>query len=364
MENQDQVRVNREGTTPLYQQVAAHLRQEIESTRLAPGDRLPGTAELCSMFGGLNHQTIRQAVGVLREANLVEAIPGKGTFVKTAVEHRHVALVLPNFEDEVQVTIAAGVRDFFKETSIRAVLLDSHNDTQEEVNMLQRISDLGLDGAIVFPLPDGRAAEPILTMKIQGFPIVLVDRHFPDLTIPSVTVDNYDGGRLATAHLLERGYKRIGCLASRQFSSSRDRLEGYRDGLAEGGHVYRREWVREVAMATTGQPEPGSVREAIEALLALPVRPEALVVVNDPTALMAMQVLKEQKVKVPEEMALVGFDDLKAAEWGSPKLTTIRQPLRKMGARAARAIQLLMNGEGIPDPREQLPVELVVREST
>ena len=83
---------------------------------------MPGTAELCSMFGGLNHQTIRQAVGVLREANLVEAIPGKGTFVKTAVEHRHVALVLPNFEDEVQVTIAAGVRDFFKETSIRAVL--------------------------------------------------------------------------------------------------------------------------------------------------------------------------------------------------------------------------------------------------
>lgn len=97
----------------------------------------------------------------------------------------------------------------------------------------------------------------------------------------------------------------------------------------------------------------------MEKLLALPQPPDAIFAYNDMAALVAMRVCARKGIKVPEEMAIVGFDDIEAAAWAYPPLTTVAIDKRELGRDAFR---LLLSDEG--ERNLLLPVRLVVRESS
>ena len=193
-----------------------------------------------------------------------------------------------------------------------------------------------------------------------GTQIVALDEALP--TIPRgaslVTVDNVEGGRLAARHLVELGHSELGAITGPSgLPTARDRLKGFTDGAGR-----RKPHRRRIRYSDAYTIDGGRV--AAEDLLALEPDITALFCANDLMGLGAIEAARALGRKVPGKLSVVGFDDIFVAALVSPPLTTIRQPLARLGKEAADLAIDLIEGRTAGPERRVLPVELVVREST
>lgn len=199
--------------------------------------------------------------------------------------------------------------------------------------------------------------EPELLALIQQMrlPLVLVDLWAPGL--PCVNPDNAQGGYLATKHLIDQGRRRIAFLASTlAHYSIRQREKGYRQALYEARLLMPPEYE---AIAPPLLDTELSLVEAVNELLALPEPPDAIFTYNDAAALVVERVCAERGFRIPEDIALVGFDDIEAAAWSQPPLTTIAVDKQQLGREALRLLLEEKAAENL-----FLPVKLVVRSSS
>lgn len=198
-------------------------------------------------------------------------------------------------------------------------------------------------------------AEILAELRKISLPVALVDLWAADF--PCVNPDNYHGGFIATRHLLEQGRKRIAFLGnSQRHYSIRQRVEGYQQALFEAGMTLSADYVIDVPPVKDIEQE---LAAGMESLLALPQPPDAIFAYNDVAALVAMRACARKGLRVPQDIAIVGFDDIDAAAWAHPPLTTVAVDKRELGQ---DAFHLLQNEE-----RERnllLPVRLIVRESS
>jgi LacI family transcriptional regulator len=190
-------------------------------------------------------------------------------------------------------------------------------------------------------------------------PLVVVDPiniAQPDVT--SVGSTNFAGGMAATQHLLSLGHRRIAYLGGPPTSGcNQARMNGFRGAMESAGAPVPREymWLREFLY------DDGLAGGA--ALLDLPEPPTAIFAGSDELALGAMEAARARGLRVPEQLSLVGFDDTQVARLASPQLTTVRQPLREMGAVALRTALQLAAGEKVDSHHVELATRLIVRSS-
>ncbi|MGW7237637.1 LacI family DNA-binding transcriptional regulator [Streptomyces sp. NPDC054804] len=191
-------------------------------------------------------------------------------------------------------------------------------------------------------------------------PYVLLDPvHEPPAGVVSVGAANWQGGVSATEHLLALGHERIAVIAgSRRSMCGGARVAGYRSALAAAGLHQRGGYVRHASF------DEGTARHRTHELLDLPEPPTAVFVCSDRMALGVYTALAERGLRVPDDISVVGFDDLPEARWGTPALTTVRQPLAEMAATALRLLVRLMHGDRPEGTRTELSTRLVVRAST
>ncbi|MET0885988.1 MAG: LacI family DNA-binding transcriptional regulator [Mycetocola sp.] len=193
-----------------------------------------------------------------------------------------------------------------------------------------------------------------------SLPIVVIDPSEPQedswMTIGST---NWMGARAATDHLLELGHSRIGWIGGPGESGpSIERLHGYRAALQSAGIPL------DATVETEGQFTLEYGRQTAIELLRLADPPTAFVAANDEIAIGAIQGAKSLGLEVPFDVSIVGFDDTPQAEWATPKLTSVRQPLADMGLMAVRLILDSSSG-ATPESRHiQLATRLMVRDST
>jgi DNA-binding LacI/PurR family transcriptional regulator len=191
-------------------------------------------------------------------------------------------------------------------------------------------------------------------------PFVMIDPVLePPPGVVSVGAANWQGGLLATEHLLSLGHERIAVIGGyRRKMCSSDRIAGYHSALASAGIRHRPEYVRYGSFN-----EGGAHRRTLE-LLDLPEPPTAVFVCSDTMALGVYHALAERKLCVPDDISVVGFDDLPESRWATPALTTVRQPLSEMAATALRLLVRMMAGEQPESTRTELSTRLVERSST
>ncbi len=179
------------------------------------------------------------------------------------------------------------------------------------------------------------------------------------VNVHTVVADDWQGGRVAADHLLQLRHNKVAVLSeSLSISSSRERLRGFRERLAEQGVVLADEHVRQCKYRV----EDGK-RQAV-ALLAADDRPTALFCCNDLLAVGALQAAKEAGIRVPEQLSVISFDNTILASVTDPPLTSIAQPMEQLGA---SAVDLLLQEFDGPQPvkrRIALQTELIVRSST
>jgi LacI family transcriptional regulator len=142
--------------------------------------------------------------------------------------------------------------------------------------------------------------------------------------------------------------------------NTQDRWRGFRDALKEAGIADNDIWTFTVTGMDNFE-EP--VRDAIGSLLRLPNPPTALIAGGYYLALAALQIAYDNNTRVPDQLSVIGFDDPPSASLSVPALTTLRQPLERMGAQAAEILMKLMRERPEKPPHIRVPLELIVRNS-
>ncbi|GAA1277890.1 LacI family DNA-binding transcriptional regulator [Sphaerisporangium rubeum] len=194
----------------------------------------------------------------------------------------------------------------------------------------------------------------------RSIPLIALDpRGEPDHRVPSVGATNWNGGLTATRHLLELGHRRIAMVNGPDtLMCCRARVDGHRAALDVAGVPADPALLRTAPLYVEGG------RTEAEALLALPDPPTAVFAANDLQALGVYQAAQRRGLRVPGDLSVVGFDDLPLAQWADPPMTTVRQPLARMGAVAAEMVMAAAGGRAPADHRVELATTLVVRAST
>lgn len=232
-------------------------------------------------------------------------------------------------------------------------------DEQRAMHYLDLMVDRRVDGMIIASSQLSEASWRWLATS--PVPVIVVNAEPPGLPVTVITSDNVGGGRQAAAHLVSLGHRRIAYIrGSETFTASRPRGEGFRAACREAG------------LAETDTPElPGDGQfeggeRAVRELLDHDCNVTAIGCYNDITAIGAMRALREAGKRVPGDVSVVGCDDIAAAMWVSPALTTVAQQKSDMGRLAVeRLAAALADPDHVATPETiVLPMVLREREST
>lgn len=281
-----------------------------------------------------------------------------------------IGLLVPSVANPSHGAMARAVEVAAQARGFQVVLGNSLRDAARERQYAEDFFDFGIRGIIVgsSPFDLGHFSE----LRSRGLFIVAFDLvttgEGEELAMDSVSVDNRRAGYLATRHLVELGHRRIGYISGTMPTMSRrDRLEGYRQALAEAGVPADAELIAAgdgaLGHDDTHAAELG--RAAALSLLKLADPPTALVALNDMRAVGACAAVRDRGSSVPDDVSVAGIDDIALASLLYPPLTTVHQPIEKL---SAAAVDILVSrlGDDAPQPPHHLIFQphLVVRAST
>jgi DNA-binding LacI/PurR family transcriptional regulator len=269
-----------------------------------------------------------------------------------------VAVVVPFLTHASAVERLRGVIDAFDHQAQELVLFNV-DQAERRPGAIARAARSAQAGAVL-AVTLRPSSDELAELRSRGIPIVLVDAEADRL--PTVVVDDVQGGRMAAQHLLALGHTRIGELAEShhpgfRFTSSGRRAAGFAAALAEAGAPLDPDLVR------AGPHVRQTARTLALDLLDRDDRPTAVFAHSDTNALGVLEAARELGLQVPGDVSVLGFDDVEAASM--LELSTIRQPLFESGRLGAERVLALLAGEPLPGPvRLQLPLEVVARRTT
>ncbi len=267
-----------------------------------------------------------------------------------------IGVVVTSIADPFAAEVVLGIEDAANDCNYSVILANSCAQPEREVRVVRAFEERRVDGIIVTSSRVGAVYVEMLSQT--RVPIVLLNNQHPSEVMHSVMIDNLSASQKATRHLIDLGHRRIAYVGDRfGCQSDTERFGGYRAALDLAYLPFQPEYV----VHGSGNPEGGAA--AAETLLSLPSQPTAIFCYNDMTALGAMRAIAARGLSVPSDISVVGFDDLFFAQYSTPPLTTVRQPMREMGRLALDTLMKLLAEDG-SQPNIKVPGELIVRHST
>lgn len=269
-----------------------------------------------------------------------------------------VALVLPEpnarvLNDPFFSQVILGLSTELEQTDLQMVLLLAR-DGQRTERIDRYLSGRHVDGAVIA----SHHRDDALNRRLidSGLPCVFLGRPLAVTGAFYVDMDNLNGARLATQHLIDLGRRHVATIAGPQdMTAGIDRLEGWRATVLAAG-------LSDVDVAYGDFTEARGVA-AMRELLARSPDVDAVFAASDLMAAGALTVLADHGRSVPDDVAVLGFDDFPVADTTKPPLSTVAHPVQAMTAHAGRILLDLMNGDDVdPDP-VIFPPHLVLRSS-
>ncbi len=316
----------------------------------------------------VSHPTVSRALQNsplvnLRTAERIRKIADESGYRASAVARglvtrrtRTIGLVVTSVADPFTSEVFSGIEQAAHDRGYCVFLAESNADPERERSVVRSFAERRVDGIIVTSSRVGALYLPLLAEMMV--PIVLVNDQHPGAFVHSVMIRNLEGSRAAAGHLTGLGHRRIAYIGDQLgYQSDAERLAGYR----EAQDAARIPFSPELLVYGDGKPE--AALRAMDRLLALAHPPTAVCCYNDMSALGAMRSIRMHGLRVPEDISVAGFDDLFFASYTQPPLTTVRQPMRRMGELAMESLFNLMSGDA-SEIRIKVEAELIVREST
>lgn len=284
-----------------------------------------------------------------------------------------IGVVVPGIQGTFYARILEGLERALQDVDHRVLLAVSRGTPEGEREHVESLLATRVDGLLI--ASEMTSPEYYRSVQERGVPIVFIDREVPGLSADLVATDHFEGGRLLAEHLRSLGRTRPAFLSvtdsAQRVGSIEDRWCGFRS-------VYRNAALlqfpfvpslRRYQAAHPDEEEPESFSAVCRQAVLAAMDPlgdfpyDCLFGQYDHFALAAMDALRRAGRRVPEDVAVVGFDDQDFTEYSSPPLTTIRQPLARVGARAAGRLLERLALPSLPPEAFRLAPELITRRS-
>lgn len=353
--------------TPLYQQLYDYVLDEIQAGRLKPGDRILSEKELAERFQ-VSRITSKKALELLVQADVIERIPGKGSFVSsggaaglTASErmpgnglHKHrpiVGLVLPDFSETYGLELLHAIESACSERNFHLMMKRTYGSLDIETKAMRDFVQDGVAGIIMFPVHGEYYNPDLLRLVLDGFPLVLVDRYLSGIPASAVYTDNHQAGRIVTHYLLDSGHRHVAFIAppSEHTSTIEDRLQGYKDSFIEHNLRFEPNYVFTDLYSTLPMAFYGDKIARDEAALRafIEQHPEitAFVISEYNLARVLGQVIATLGKR--DQYAIICFDS-PVEPFGKPRFSHVKQDETAMGRTAVDLLAAQFEGKTAP----------------
>ncbi len=264
-----------------------------------------------------------------------------------------IGVIIPNVSHPFFSEFTSHLENYAYQNGFKLMLCNSLLNPVKERDYIDMMRKNRVDGIIM-----GSHTLDVSEYLDLAHPIVTLDRQIED-SIPFLSSDNYDGGRLATQLLIDCGCKKIanicGNLSLHQLAN--ERTDAFRDIAAHNG-------IEHIVMETgTNVFNYEEYEQIIRRLFEEHPDVDGIFATSDVIASFVIRVSRSLNLRIPEDLKVVGYDDTQFASWTTPSITSIKQPIEELGKLAFDIINKQINKEPV-EMRNVLPVKLIERETT
>ena len=299
----------------------------------------------------------RKAVKALAEE--LDYQPNKLALSLLKKQTNTIGLIIPNL-DYVLATMVKGIDEVALEAGYTVMVCQSDESFGREIVNTKRLLDSLVDGFIISVSSETMIFDHIKKIQQKKKPLVLFDRTINSITAPRVRLDNVEGGRIATQHLIDQGYKRIALLAGPEnLNISNERMEGYLQTLKQN----KIKIDKNLIIHCDFNQEYGKM--ATKELLTMKNRPDAIFAISDRLAIGALLAIKETGLKIPKDIGLVGFNNDPLTKLMTPTISSVEMFAFEMGKATAKIFLEMIHSETDMSDKEIIfKPKLFVRESS
>ncbi|PUZ27182.1 transcriptional regulator, LacI family [Chitinophaga costaii] len=272
-----------------------------------------------------------------------------------------IGVIVPNLQLSFFSAVVHGIERIMNENDYNILLYQSNEALVQEARGIDTFLQSRVDGIIASVTQETREMPHYAEIRKRGIPLLFFDRAIANLEVPSVVIDDFKGGYLATQHLVDQGYRRIVHINTEQnlaiFSA---REEGYKAALIANGLAV------DASLIVRGPLSLALGEATVDRFVAQQIPFDAIFAVEDFTAMGALQALKKHKIKVPSAVGVIGFANEAFGSLVTPTLSSVDQQTVRMGEESAKLFLKLLQQKGKVMPPEKIVLEpmLVPRASS
>ena len=349
-----------------YELIIKDIKKAINAGKYEVDTKIPSENQLASEYG-VTRQTVRKALGKLIDEGYLYARHGSGTFVAKRLQKKgtskNIAVVSTYMSDYIFPRVIQGINQVLSDNGYSILLKTTNNSRKGEAWCMEELLSKNIDGMIIEPSQSAISCQHQVLydqMDAMGIPYVFIQGCYEAMMDrPYVMLDDIEGGRLITEHLIKLGHKKIAGIFKADDTQGILRHKGYVKALQEAGIAYDPDlvvWFHTKDKST--KPMEGVLR-----LIENGFPFHAVVCYNDEIAADVIKGLTNIGRSVPHDISVTGFDNSLLARGRG--ITTIAHPQEELGKKAAETLIGLITGSiGRKEAHVLLPPEVVERKST
>lgn len=349
----------------------------IEERGLEPHDPVPSEAELASLFG-VSTRTSKQALAALAEEGIVYRLPRRGTFlagnasssrqsVSKTASRLPIGVVVPEIDEYIGRFLAALIEALASQQYEAVIRISSGDMDTEEGVLWELAEERGVEGIILFPGDRRVCGHEMIRLHLKQYPIVVVDRVYHELNLPSVCHDHFQGALEMTHHLIENGHTRIGFISEPidGVLSREERYQGFIHAHVEANLPFVHSMILTdyVHVQLPGEQGANPAVSRLDKYLESHPGMTAVFCSNDFVAMDVVNAAVRLGIPVPDQLSVVGFTDLSFSSRTIVPLTTIRKSPEQLAYSAVGMMTEYIRHPGTEPANVRLRTELIQRSS-
>lgn len=355
-----------------YLPLADSLKSNILEGIYRPGTRIPTEPELCDTFS-VSRYMVRQAVALLEEEGFLRRVQGSGTYVaeelpqapvprRPATHSNTIGLVMGDSQAYISPEIIRGASDFLTGQGCLLNVALTHGSYDQEKRALDIFLNSHPAGVLLEPVNSGLFSVNYELYQQLNREVPCLLLHSGDIgECRSFSLNDFEGARLLTSHLLELGHTRIGVIFCMEEYTGQKRYCGFLSALRSHGLTHSPEHRICIQRCRIDDLFETAGSAELERLLKTVT---AVFCHDDRIAYDLIRYLTKKGIRVPEDISVAGYDDSVYAELALP-ITTVSHPKAEYGHRAAQALLKMIQSPGIISFADLEPKpELIIRKST
>lgn len=308
-------------------------------------------------YGSVSEKSRERVWDAVRQLDYQPNLIARGLRSQTT---KTIAVIVGSIRNTYSTALVYAVEKEAQKKGYNVLVCTTHEDIEKELKHLKDLNSRKVDGVILMSAyrADANMDKNYKEFYISKLPIVFVDRNIPGINRDVIQSENFDASYKATKYLMDMGHRKIGIIATSNFSTVQERIKGYKAAFTDAGIEYD-----ESLISSVDELSDKMSRKVCHEFLEEHPDITALYILNNSLCSGVLLDLKERKMKIPQDISLLVWDDEEYNELLD--ITTIEQPITEIGKQATRRLfELIGEPEETTDYEcKKLDPELIIRKS-